>query len=102
MMPTFCLGGTFASFWLNFTPKTGKRPFCTKHTTISIKNNEKDDVCQFWGPQNVGKRHFLATFVLRMFFSHISFGLPRPLRTAFELNNCTAYSKKSAGCDCAN
>ena len=27
---------------------------------------------------------------------------PGPFRTAFELKSCTAYSTKSAGCDCAN
>ena len=35
-------------------------------------------------------------------FSHISFGLPGLLWTAFELNHCTVYSQESAGCYCAN
>ena len=43
-----------------------------------------------------------SKFVFEDEFLHISFGLPGPLWTAFELKNCTAYSKISAGCDCAN
>ena len=103
-LPTFCPGGTVASFWLKFNQKLAYAPFVSKKPQFISKIQKKDDVYQFLGPQNIGKRPFLVNLFLRMifFFLHNSFGLPGPLQTAFELKNCTAYSKKTARCDCAN
>ena len=58
---------------------------------ISIDNLHQNKitrgyVCQFGGPHNVGKHNFSAKYVFELFV-HISVGLPRPLRTAFELKN---------------
>ena len=63
--------------------------------------HKKDYVCQF-GQQNVGKRPFPANLFLRMFVLHISFGLPGPLRTAFELKIALLTANTSIECNCAN
>ena len=94
-------GGDVCQLWVKFQPKAGKRPFVCKIQYFVSKIHKNNYVCQLLWPQNVGKRPFLETLFFE-FFSDISFGLPGPLRTAFELKNSTAYSKKSGACDCAN
>ena len=64
-----------------------------KYDNLYQKYINKIMFASFWGPQNVGKRPFLETYLFELFL-HISFGLSGPLQTAFELKNSTAYSKK--------
>ena len=45
-LPTFCPGGAFDSFWLEFSQKAGKRAFCTKNKLFVSRIHKKDDVCQ--------------------------------------------------------
>ena len=58
-------------------------------------------LASFEGRKMLANVPFLKHIILELFL-HISFGLSGPLRTAFELKNNTAYSKKSGACDCAN
>ena len=55
---TFCPGETFDSFWLKFNPKLANFPFVSKIQKNIPKIYKNDDIYQFWGPQNVGKRSF--------------------------------------------
>ena len=101
-LPTFCLGGTFNSFLLKSNQNLQTSLLYQKKQKNESKINKKNNVCQCWGPQNVGKRPLLSKFVFGNIFLHISFGLPGTLQKAFELKIALPTAKKSAGCDCAN
>ena len=97
-------GGMFVNFLvLNHVCQLcqGMAKYAISFDNLYQKYITRGYVCEFWGPHKVDKHTFLEKLVFQLFL-HISFGLPGPLRTAFELKNSTAYSKKSGACDCAN
>ena len=57
---------------------------------------KSENVCQFLGPHNVGKRTFFENTLHMTFeiFSHMRFRLPGPLRTAFELKDFQNLRRK--------
>ena len=91
-------GGMFVnSFVLNHVCQLRQR---MAKLQISI-NNSYPGFASFGGHTKLTNIPFqdLCLFNLfPFFFSHISFGLSGPLRTAYNLKT----PKKSAGCDCAN
>ena len=84
----FAQGGRLPAFGLNST-KSWQASFCMQ------KYINKMTLASFWGPKDVGKRPFVETYLFGTFLD-ISFGLPGPLRTAFELKNWSGDVNKSA------
>ena len=56
--------------------------YATSINNLYQKYTKRGFVGQFWGPHNVGKHTFLGKY----FHLHMSFGLPGPLGTPFELS----------------
>ena len=100
-LPTFCPGRTFASFGLKFNPKLANVLYYTKNTIICIKNTWKGWRLPVLRAAKCWQTSLFSKFVFEDGFLHISFGLPGPLRTAFELKHWSEDVEKSAGCDCA-
>ena len=85
-MPTFCPGGTFASFLLNFSKNLASVPSVRKYNNLYKKYIRIMTFASF------ESRTMLANVPLYkyMFFEllgDIRFGLPGPFQTAFELTN---------------
>ena len=77
-------GGDVCQLLVKFNKKLANILLYAKYFVSKI--HKQNDVCQLLWRQNVGKRPFLETYIFKLFL-HISFGLPGPLQTAFELKN---------------
>ena len=63
-LPTFCPGGDVCQLFAKIQPKAGKYHFLyQKYNNLHQKCINKNDVCQFLGSQNAGKRPFLETYI---------------------------------------